>query len=66
MNTSAILLDPLICEFDTQEEADRYDRWFRAKVQEALDDPTPGIPHDEAMASVDRIVEARRKARAVA
>lgn len=21
-----------------------YDRWFRAKVQEALDDPRPGIP----------------------
>jgi DNA-damage-inducible protein J len=24
-----------------------YDAWFRAKVQEALDDPRPGIPHEE-------------------
>jgi DNA-damage-inducible protein J len=26
--------------------ADEYDAWFRAKVQEALDDPRPGIPGD--------------------
>jgi hypothetical protein len=26
-----------------------YDDWFRAQVQEALDDPRPAIPHDEAM-----------------
>ena len=24
-----------------------YDAWFRAKVQEALDDPRPPIPHEE-------------------
>ncbi|QMV17976.1 type II toxin-antitoxin system RelB/DinJ family antitoxin [Granulicella sp. 5B5] len=24
-----------------------YDAWFRAKVQEALDDPRPGVPHAE-------------------
>jgi DNA-damage-inducible protein J len=27
-----------------------YDAWFRAKVQEALDDPRPGIPHEEVEA----------------
>lgn len=42
-------LDPLISEFETQEQADSYDRWFRKKVQDALDDKRPGIPHDEAM-----------------
>jgi len=26
-----------------------YDAWFRAKVQEALDDPRPMIPHAEVM-----------------
>ena len=26
-----------------------YDAWFRAKVQEALDDPRPRIPHAEVM-----------------
>ena len=25
---------------------EEYDAWFRAKVQEALDDPRPGIPSD--------------------
>nr|WP_299852535.1 type II toxin-antitoxin system RelB/DinJ family antitoxin [Sphingomonas bacterium] len=24
-----------------------YDSWFRAKVQEALDDPRPDIPHED-------------------
>ena len=27
-----------------------HDAWFRAKVQEALDDPRPGIPHEEVEA----------------
>jgi DNA-damage-inducible protein J len=27
-----------------------HDAWFRAKVQEALDDPRPPIPHDEVEA----------------
>lgn len=28
---------------------EQYDQWFRAKVYEALDDPGPGLPLDEAM-----------------
>lgn len=27
-----------------------HDAWFRAKVQEALDDPRPAIPHDKVEA----------------
>jgi|SRR5665213_4074364 len=27
----------------------QYDAWFRAKVQKALDDPRPRIPHAEVM-----------------
>jgi hypothetical protein len=56
-------LDPLISEFDTQEQADSYDRWFRAKVQEALDSDKPSLPHSEAMARVDRLMEERRRQR---
>ena len=41
------VLSPIVSEFETQEAADSYDQWFRAKVQEALDDTRPGIPHDE-------------------
>ena len=29
---------------------DEYDAWFRAKVQEALDDPRPGVPGEEVEA----------------
>jgi len=58
-------LDPLIYEFDTEEEAVSYDRWFRAKVQEALDDdPSTDIPHDEVRARIETAVERQRKSRA--
>jgi hypothetical protein len=53
-------LSLIVSEFETQEQADSYDRWFRDKVQTALDDPHPGIPHDDAMAKL----EERRSLRA--
>ncbi|RJG03583.1 type II toxin-antitoxin system RelB/DinJ family antitoxin [Noviherbaspirillum sedimenti] len=40
-----------------------YDTWFRAKVQEALDDPRPAIPHDQVEAHfAKRRAAALRKA----
>lgn len=57
-------LSPIVSEFDTQEEADSYDRWFRAKVQESLDDPGPGTPHEQVMAEIEMIIveaEAQRQ-----
>jgi hypothetical protein len=50
-------LDPRVSEFETQEQADSYDRWFRKTVQESLDDGEPTIPHDEVMAGIDAIIE---------
>lgn len=47
MNTVA--LDPKISQFETQEQADSYDRWFHAKVQEAINSKKPRIPHDEVV-----------------
>ncbi|EAQ6129999.1 antitoxin [Salmonella enterica] len=42
--------------------AENYDSWFRKKVQEALDDKSPEIPHKEAMAlSAARINEALKR-----
>lgn len=61
---NAQTLDPLISEFETQEQADSYDVWFRAKVQEAIDNPHPYLPHDAAMAHVDQMIEELRKQRA--
>lgn len=31
-------LSPIVSEFETEEQAASYDRWFRAKVQASLDD----------------------------
>lgn len=31
-------------------EAAAYDKWFRAQVQESIDDPRPSIPHEQVMA----------------
>ena len=58
------VLDPLVSEFDTDEAAHDYDRWFRAKVQEAIDSKTPRLPHDEAVAMVRALIEQRKQERA--
>jgi hypothetical protein len=49
-------LSPIVSEFETQEEAEAYDRWFRARVEASLADDRPGIPHDEVMAEMRRII----------
>ena len=55
-------LDPRVSEFETQDQADSYDLWFRAKVQGAIDDPRPSIPHDQVMARMDaRIAELKAR-----
>ncbi|BBP76538.1 stability determinant [Pseudomonas gingeri NCPPB 3146 = LMG 5327] len=56
-------LSPVVSEFETEEQAASYDRWFRAKVQASLDNPGPGIPHDQAMALVQAVLDERRSAR---
>jgi hypothetical protein len=57
-------LSPIVSEFETEEQAADYDRWFRAKVQESIDDPRPSIPHDQVMAEMEAIIaEAEAKHR---
>jgi len=53
-------LSPIVTEFDTEEQAASYDRWFRAKVQASLDDPRPSIPHDQVMAEMRALIESKR------
>jgi hypothetical protein len=55
------LLPHIEAELATNEQALAYDRWFRAKVQTSLDDPRPGIPHDQAMAEMRKLIEAKRR-----
>lgn len=64
MTSVALQLDPLIYEFDTTAEAESYDAWFRATVEDSLNDPTPNLSHDEAMAFIDAELERRKAARA--
>lgn len=40
--------------FELISDQEAYDAWFRAKVQEALDDPRPGIPGEEVEAHFAR------------
>jgi len=53
---TAASIDPRVSEFSTEAEAASYDHWFRAKVQAALNDSRPGIPHDEVMAEMEAII----------
>ncbi|HEY9572204.1 MAG TPA: stability determinant [Pusillimonas sp.] len=40
----------IVSEFQSEEQAISYDRWFRAKVQGGRSDSGMDTPHDEAMA----------------
>ena len=62
--TMSTVLSPIESEFATVEEAEAYDRWFRAKVQASLDDQRPSTPHDQVMATLREIIEAKRRAHA--
>ncbi len=53
-------LSPLVSEFRTTEEAEAYDRWFRAQVQASLADRRPSVPHDQAMARIRATIEAAK------
>lgn len=57
-------LDPIVSEFDTDEDAAAYDVWFRAQVQAALDSDEPRIPHQQVMAEVRAIIRKHRDAQA--
>ena len=56
------MLSPIESEFASTEEAEAHDRWFRAKVEAALADSRPKVPHDEAMARARALIESKRRA----
>ena len=55
------VLSPIVSEFESEEQAASYDRWFRAQVQESIDDPSPCIPHDQVMAEMRALIAEKRK-----
>jgi len=55
---AATALDMPSPEVETEAEEDAaYTQWLRAKVQEAIDDPRPGIPHAEVMAEMQALID---------
>lgn len=41
---------------------DAYDAWFRAKVQEALDDPRPATSQPQVMQDAQALIDKKRRA----
>lgn len=56
-------LDPIISEFDTEEEAAAYDAWFRAEVEAGLRSKGPFIAHDDVMRQARTTIENARNAK---
>lgn len=45
-------------------DPEAYDAWFRAKVQEALADTRPAVPHQKVMDEAHALIDRKRRARA--
>jgi hypothetical protein len=54
-------LDPIISEFETEEDAAAYDIWFRAQVEAGLRDNEPTIPHERVMAEMRQLIAGKRR-----
>lgn len=50
---------PLDIPAETQEPAASYDLWFRSQVNAVLDDPSRGVPHDQVMAEMRALIDAK-------
>lgn len=55
-------LDPIVSEFETEEEAEAYDQWFRAQVEAALASTEPHIPHEQVTKEIQAIIERHKNA----
>lgn len=53
-------LDPIVSEFETEEDAQAYDTWFRAQVKAALYSTEPDVPHEQMKAEIREIIEKHR------
>jgi hypothetical protein len=38
-------------------DPDAYDKWFRAKVLEAMTDPRPAVPHEHVMDEAQTLID---------
>lgn len=44
-------------------DPEAHDAWFRAKVQEALDDTRSAVPHQQVMDEAQALIDRKRRAR---
>jgi len=51
--TATIGLDPLISEFDSQEQEDAHTAWIKVELTKRMAKSTTTIPHDEVMRRMD-------------
>ncbi|EKG36715.1 type II toxin-antitoxin system RelB family antitoxin [Pseudomonas syringae] len=56
-------ISPIVSEFETEEQAASYDKWFRAQVQASINDPAPNISHDQVMAEMRAFLESKQTPR---
>jgi predicted transcriptional regulator len=57
-------LDPIISEFETEEDAEAYDKWFREQVEAGLAESDEGnVPHEEVMRKAQAIIDKYMNAR---
>lgn len=56
-------LDPIISEFETEEQAEAYDKWFREQVEAGMASTKARIPHDQVMAEMQAIIDKHKNAR---
>ncbi|QWA13769.1 stability determinant [Sodalis ligni] len=57
---------PIVSEFETQEQAGRYECWFRAKVNTSMNAAIPNVPHNEVMAGARKVIEKSNNRRRLA
>jgi len=60
-------LDPLLSEYETDEQEAAHIVWLRAEMKKSITDPRPKIPHDEVMRRLDERIawwEAKARGRA--
>lgn len=43
------------------DEPPGYDAWYRAKMQEAFDDPRPSIPHEQVMREMQEFLDRKER-----
>ncbi|WP_116866827.1 antitoxin [Pseudomonas syringae] len=53
-------ISPIVSEFETEEQAASYDKWFRTQVQASINDPAPNISHDQVMAEMRALLESKQ------